>query len=280
MGFVVTVFGKMGKYSSMFVFTDAEASAKDVNQAMGLQPSEDKLIYFELEKQEEEEVEETDRPIIRDAHFKGKTIVKANVKVAERARMFERGNSNADSETKDNRASTPDVDYDVPPAAQRAAKSSQAQNDKDIYEITFDSDQDQSNEASAFESSCEGSGVYEPVGKPLTVRAAVQKPAMYELAKPILTMSGANSSASSAPKAMDLSGSGGGFMRCKQGAARQELVQGIMPSQEQIETEYNRLRFSRNQETSPSPAEAGYHTLSQLNQFFEPPKGILVSIND
>ena len=251
----------------------------------------DRHIYFELEKQEEaEEMEEDGGSKKPNARLKGQTLASANVKVAERARMFETGNLivYTHPETKGNQAGTQDGVYDVPPALKRTAENDRAPKskksvdsgpaltrDEGIYEFTFDSDRDESGRAASFHSSGEGSGVYEVLGKPVAVRVPAPNTTVYELAKPMLTNSESKGVPSLSAPAADLSGSGG-FMRCKQGTVRQEHVQGVAPTQQEIETEYNRLHFGRNPETNPTPQEAGYYSLNRLSPT---PKGIGITVS-
>ena len=227
-------------------------------------------------------MEEADQSGTPDDQLKRQTIVKANVNVAARARMFEGQNVSDHTEAKGCQASSQDAIYEVPPTSQRMAKNDQAPDkkrrdcrpaltaDEDVYENTFDSDHDQSNQASDLQSSYEGSGVYEVVGKPQSVRAQAVTSAVYRLAAPIQTKSGPTTSSPS-PPATDLSSSGT-FISCKQGFVSQMRVQSVPPSQMEIELEYNRLRFSRNVEAKPTPEEAGYHTLNKVSN---PTKGIV-----
>ena len=255
-----------------------------MSQSTELHPSDNQHINFELEKQTEEmaEADQSGTPYNR---FKRQTIVEAKVNVAARARMFAGQNVSDHTKAKGCQASTQDAVYGVPPTSQRMVKNNQAPDkkrrdcrpaltaDEDVYEITFDSDRDQSNQASDLQSSSEGSGVYEMLGMPQSVRAPDVESAVYKLAAPILTKSGPATSSPS-PPATDFSSSGR-FISCKQGFVPQTHVQSVPPSQVEIELEYNRLRFSRNAEAKPTPEEAGYHTLNKVS---DPPKGIVVSI--
>ncbi|XP_076451656.1 rho guanine nucleotide exchange factor 10-like protein [Babylonia areolata] len=222
------------------------------------------IVYFELEKTKDTGQDSAQNNLPQTMPvFKGQTLAKANVKVADRAKLFEAGppNANAFISAKGNPV------YDIPPALQTAPQTvtdfnahrlteGKTPSNDSVYEIA----DDQSSQASAFQSSGEVSGVYEVVGKSHTVRTRPRRPPTYELAGP---MGDEKRSSQTLPNTgKDLSGSGG-FVSCKQGSVRQDRVQVMVPSQKEIEEEYQRLQFSRKVD-SKSPEEAGYNTLKQL----------------
>ncbi|KAL8623740.1 hypothetical protein ACOMHN_040086 [Nucella lapillus] len=234
-------------------------------------------VYFELEQTTDSGMEARRARQLQEDPARFHTLAKANVSVAERARMFQAGyaNGHGDPTTKNQ-----DLVCDGSPAVQTPPQQTKTEiNDQrlkdqetgdSIYEITFPEDssnrafpEDSSSQANTFLSSGEGSGVYEVVGKSLTLtsKAPAHEPSVYELAGPMTDQKRSSKSLPGAGK--DLSGSGG-FISCKQGSVRQEKVAGVVPSQEEIETEYNRLHFGRNP-SQPSPEASGYNTFKELS---------------
>lgn len=232
----------------------------------------DKHVYFILEKQDDLESSSEGPRVLASGsshpNFKGRTLARANVSVAARARMFEDTlldpsqlmTKNSAAQSADESA---DPLYEVPPALQAEAdKASQPvttahppgqRDDADIYEITFE---EQLNQADTLQScgSMESSGAYEEVQQPT-------KPGtwtgVYELAKPLALVQKTDVLRRSMGSELN---SSGGFLPCLQGTARVGQAPGVVPSQEEIESEYNRLNFTR-QDKARSTPEAAYHSL-------------------
>ncbi|KAK7094017.1 hypothetical protein V1264_007693 [Littorina saxatilis] len=223
------------------------------------QYQDDRRVYFELEKREStgEDTADESQTQKADGKFKGKTLTKAKVNVAARARLFEVTNA----DTKD------DVTYDIPPPRSTAndidgapGKRSSLPSRNDVYEITVFGDSNQGNKD--FQSNLEGSGIYEVVGNSQAPKTAASKPDSSEEQGPLVCSAKSKPSPPSPSTPTELSGSGG-FLTCKQGTPRQDPVQVFLPSHNEIETEYNRLQFSRNAEPKSTPEEAGYHSLDR-----------------
>ena len=222
----------------------------------------DRHVYFELEKMNN--TDDSEESTLCAPSVKGNTIVKAKVKVAERAKLFQGTDSYPYSQPKPKDRGGQDVTYDVPPARQTETTSlcvtdnSTVPREEDIYEISPTGEP--RNQSNDFQSSLEGSGMYEKVRDPSEVRAKSPKPTVYELARPVEKPS--QRSSLTLP-ATDLSSSGG-FIACKQGSVQQGQVQTMVPSQEEIETEYNRLQFHRTSESKPKAGDAQYSSLEQV----------------
>lgn len=131
--------------------------------------------------------------------------------------------------------------------------------DEDIYEITFKDDQipaSVTDAVAAEPSSVESSGTYQELGQ---IQSASGKQNIYELAKPMGTKSPENLLESSLR-------SSGHFVSCKQGTPRNSGDMPQMPSPEEIEHEYTRLKYSRSRKKRVSAEHKGYNSLHNVSE--------------
>jgi hypothetical protein len=224
----------------------------------------DKHIYFILEKEEgiESSCEEGAAAAMGDSEgtFRTKTLAMAKVNVAQRAKMFEGGgcggkalkteNIGKDKLVKPQDQSMNNVGNGIavgstsPTSVLTNNGNGAPKAEEDIYEIKFDDDLASTGSGTqSLQSSMGWSGIYEPVAKTPESPASVRS-FTYDLAKPLTR--------SESPRT-----SIGG---CKQGVPRPDLLQSHVPTQQEIQDEYNRLHHF-GQPADKTPAESHYNTL-------------------